>query len=227
MTRRWFERGVFVAAALASIATSPKHWRVDATVPAIPSPIQTTRLVFHASQMPIVELRRAGGFEVGHVVALGRDDYELLVPAGTEILGVFLDGRCHAHLLCGDDCVVPDGTSIALTSAKPVATWRIEITTAEQHLELDPMAYSTTATIAVSSSRPVVAHVDSSAAGPVVVADSASAVVMWQGVRAKTPVTWTAHLAIEGPCPDDAPCQPPPDAHLTVQSINVTSDAPR
>jgi hypothetical protein len=72
MTRRWFERAVIVAAALASIATSPRRWRQDATLlPAIPDALRTTRVVVHASSPPTVELVNGGAHDYPRFTELG------------------------------------------------------------------------------------------------------------------------------------------------------------
>jgi hypothetical protein len=231
MTRRWFERAVIVAAALASIATSPRRWRQEATpLPAIPDPLRTTRVVVHASIPPTVDLVNAGTHAYLHYTELGDGDYEVLVPPGWSLGSVYVDGSCKIHLLCGsDDCKPPPDVVVAVTSATPVATWHLEAATPPTVTELDPRMYSTTFILRVTTTRPMTIKVDTPVGEPVPLtsASRSEATVLWDGVRTRTTVHWTAHVSIDGPCPSTAPCGPPPGEELAITSIDKGYDASR
>jgi hypothetical protein len=232
MTRRWLERAVIVAAALASIATSPRRWRQYATsVPAISDAARTTRVVVHASFVPTVELVKGGARNEARYSALGHDDYEVLVPPGWSLGGVYVAERCKVQLLCGsDDCVPPPGTVVEVTSATPVATWHLEAATPPTVTELDPAMYMTTVILRlrVPAPRPVTIKVETAAGEPApnAYASGSEATVLWDGVRTRTTVHWTARVSIDGPCPSAAPCEPPP-GDFAITSIEKGADAPR
>jgi hypothetical protein len=227
MSRRWFERVVLAAAALASVATSPRHWKLDATLPAIPDPAKATRVVVHASLPPVVEISNGTQHERMPYTELGHGDYEVLVAAGWSLDHVLIDQACHMHLFCGDDCKVPDDAFVTVTSVAPVSTWQLETET-KQVSVLDPMVYSTMYTINLSTHRPVKVDVRTMAVVPPWTNTGGSQVVVsWLGVTAPTTVEWTAHLTVSGPCPTPAACQPPPGETLTITSIDKRVDAPR
>jgi hypothetical protein len=100
MTRRWLERGVFIVAVLASIATSPKRWRLAAApLPAMPDPSVATRVVIAATTTPEVMIANDKTTEEARFTPLGKDQYELLVPAGWHLLYVLVSGLRVGHVL--------------------------------------------------------------------------------------------------------------------------------
>ena len=217
-------------AALASVATSPARWRVDApSLPALPSPATATRVVVHASSPPVVTVNVAGETRGLQLTDLGGGDYEAVAPAGARLVEAYVSGRCKMHLVCtSHDCDVPPGTAIAVTRVAPIATWRLEATSPPQTTPLTPDARLTWVELRLSpTGRVPTVRVDSpDRPAPSVFAHVDGATLMWEAVGAAQRARWTAHVAIEGPCPSTAPCLPPPGTALEVLAVERHDDAP-
>jgi len=232
MFRRKLELAVFTTAALASIATSPKRWMLEAqNVPAIPDPTRVTRVIVHAPAVPTVDLVKRGGkeFQSARLTDLGNGDYETLVPPDWGIYKAYLSGRCKMSLFCGgDDCGPPDDWVVTVKPMTSVATWRIEIATPATATPLDPRVFSTSTTIKLDSTRPARVKLDAtSGPEPTVNTNGNEILLYWRGQPAAATSSWFAHISIEGPCPTTAECKPPASEHVSVVGMETKTDAPR
>jgi hypothetical protein len=222
--RRWLERGVFVVAALASIATSPKRWwlKVD-KLPAISDPTRTSRLVVDASERPEVTVSQPKGSTVLPTMHEDGAHYTYLVPAGSSVASIEIRHSCHMG--CGaDDCVPPPDAFVRVGSLTTVAMWRIE-------------AASKPISTVVGAERPfpwfeIVTDASIDPAITITTADDINPEIHGDGNRRLVLLTplgkprvqtavWTVHAVIEGACPTDAPCQPPAGEHLSIQSVDA------
>lgn len=231
MLRRKLETAVFIAAALASIATSPKRWMIEAqNVPAIPDPTKTTRVVVHAPTMPTLDLVKRGGkeFQSSRLAPIGNDDYEALVPPDWGIYKAYVSGRCKGGMFCMAEECEPPGWEVSVKPMTSVSTWRLEIASKPMTTFLDAKMFDTTTTMKLDATRPVNIKVTmTSGPDPIANADASSAALYWRGVPTSITATWTAQLWFEGPCPTTEPCKPPATEHLIVVSTETKADAPK
>lgn len=222
--RRWLERGVFVVAALASIATSPKRWRLAVhKLPAISDPTRASRLVIDASERPEVTISQRNGSTGLPTMHEDGSHYTYLVPAGASVDSIEIHHTCKMG--CGaDDCETPPDAFVRVASLTTVAMWRIEA-------EFKPIS------TVVGAQRPfpwfeIVTDASIDPTITITTADDINPEIHGDGSRRLvllTPIgkphvqtaTWTVHARIEGACPTDAPCQPPAGEHLTIESVDA------
>lgn len=221
MTRRqWLERGVIVIAAVASIATSRKGWRLEAKLVA-DDPAKARLITVEASQEPSVEIDQHSVGVLrphdGGTVWPGTARY--LVPTGARVQYVSIGAKCSGGL-CSGECKVPSGQYVSVTSSTPVETWKLAIKHEPQTVTLEPGKY-TTHRISVEATHRAQLEVDTNGLTPDVGAWGDAFNVSWPVVQAPTQVTWTPRLEIEGLCATPGPCTPPPDAKVTITNITV------
>jgi hypothetical protein len=187
----------------------------------MPDPSVTTRVVIAATTTPEVMIANDTTTEEARFTPLGKDQYEVLVPAGWHLLYVLVSGRCESGMFCGGECEVPATTA--------VSTWHIETTSKQIETALDPAEPTTVVQVTVAANRPFKATIDTDPADrPEVAANYADASVIWSEVTVKKTVKWKIHLTAEGPCPSVVPCQPPDGEHLDITSIErYVPNAPR
>ena len=222
--RRWLERGVFVVAALASIATSPKRWELKVEKPPpMPDPTKAARLVVEASELPSVWIREPMGTTSLPVVHEDGTRYTYLVPVGFALDSVAIRHRCSMG--CGgDDCEQPPDAFIRIASIETVAMWRIEATSKPISTVLDPSKPLPWFEIATDASiDPAITIKTADDINPEMHGYGNRRYVLL-GPLGKPRVvtgTWTVHAMIEGACPSATPCQPPAGEHLTIESVTA------
>jgi hypothetical protein len=232
--RRWLERLAIVAAALATIATSPPRWRLEATSLPPPDREHATRLIVEASDQPEVMvhdgatqrwLRPDGSKWPGKT--------EYLVPRGATVTEVSLRGICHGGGMCqggSKGCEIPKAAFVRVASSAAVDTWRAETAMTATSTVLDPSAPQPSYRVVVTATREATLHIDTdhSAVVPQVSGPFVDEfAVTWPAVKGfarPVTVTWTAHAVIEGPCPAPGPCTPPDTEHVEIRSISRYPD---
>jgi len=250
MRRKWAERIVIATAAVASIATSPARWRVEATLP--PRVLgKATILVLDASQAPEVwidtgtggerwldptDSERATGERPATRTWPGQVRY--FVPAGVQLKRAEIDGRCTVRFCSSAKCKPPETAYIKVVSATAVEGWMAEDRSTPETTVLDPGKPSPSYTVAIESSRqPITLEVDSAsrALAPSVWVEGRSGStsrfrVSWlasNGQAAPVTVTWTAHATIQGECPGAAACTVPAGEAVRIVSVEARPpDAP-
>jgi hypothetical protein len=222
--RRWLERGVFVVAALASIATSPKRWRLAVpSLPAMSDPARTHRLVVDASERPEVSVSQSKGSTQLSPMHEDGIHYSYLVPAGVSVDGVEIRHTCKMG--CGaDDCEPPPDAFVRVASMTAVAMWRIEATSKPISTVVGaqrPFPWFEIVTDA--SVDPTITITTADDINPEMHGDGNRRLVLLAPIgkpRVQTAL-WTVHAAIEGTCPTEAPCEPPAGEHLTIEAIEA------
>lgn len=212
---------MIVVAALASIATSRKKWRLDADLTR-DDPSKARLVTIEASQQPEVGLD-----PISSGVALQPHDggttwpgtVRYLLPAGASLERVMVTGVCGGGA-CSSDCTIPSDQFVKLTSSTPVETWKLEIKHEPQTTTLEPGTYAVHG-IRIEATHRARIRVDTDGLVPTVSGYGGAFHVSWPQVTTTTKVTWTPRIEIEGLCATPGPCTPPPDAKVAVTAITV------
>jgi hypothetical protein len=244
MRRKWAERIVIVLAALASIATSPARWRVEATPP---PPVAGKAMVvtIEASQRPEVSIQTQSGSrplvptEEGSAPGEPQTSSQwpgtgrYFVPAGARLERIEINGRCSGKL-CSGKCTAPATVHVVVTSVKVVEGWIAESRSDPVTTVLDGGKPSPKYQVTVESSRrPVTLEIQG--------APERLRPSIWQSHSGKTvtfhltwyesngqaepvTVTWSARATIQGECPGAGACGVP--AEEGVRVVAVEPEAP-
>jgi hypothetical protein len=222
--RRWLERGVFVLAALASIATSPKRWTVQIDkLPVISDPGKTTLVVVESSERPEV---MASSVQRSTELAAFHEDGQrrsYLVPAGFSIQQIQIRHTCHMG--CNSEhCEPTRDDFVRLASATTVAMWRIEAVSKPISTTIGAQRpFPWFEIITNASLEPAITIATADDINPEIHGTGPHRLVLLAPIgtpRVQT-ATWTVHAMIEGPCPTSTPCEPPAGEHLTIESIEA------
>ena len=214
---------MFVVAALASIATSPKRWDIKVDkLPAIPDPAHATRIVVEASELPTVRVRDQRGVTtiLPTLHELGQQ-YTFLAPPGSSL--DLVEFRHTCGLGCGhDDCYPTQDDFVRIASLTPVAMWRIEATSKPITTTVNDRPFPWFEIVTDASLEPTVTIVTADDINPEIHESGSHRVVLISPLGRQRPVTgtWTVHAVIEGTCPTTTPCEPPASEHLTIQSVD-------
>ena len=211
-------------AALASIATSPKRWRLAVpSLPAIPDPARATRLVVDSSERPEVTITKGQG--ITDLPALHEDGIHstYLIPAGFSLDSVAIRHTCSMG--CGSgDCAQPSDAFIRVANLDTIAMWRLEATSKPISTVVGAERPSPWFEIITDASiDPAITITTADDINPEIHGDGKRRLVLLAPIgkpRVQT-ATWTVHAMIEGACPTATPCQPPAGEHLTIESVEA------
>ncbi|WP_394827798.1 hypothetical protein [Pendulispora albinea] len=125
----WRTYGTLVAAAVASIATSPPSWVMDAKLPAetsSPPPGMAYRYLAEASERVAIDVERPTSARIGdwRQVPPHPTRVELSLFPGERLTRVFTSGsECGGG--CGGDCDPPDGAFVRVSEPTPWPAWSL------------------------------------------------------------------------------------------------------
>lgn len=164
----WPGRLAIVAAALASIATSPPRWRLEATSPGAP-PGPNTGLLFvvESSHEPDVSAKRGAArrqlFPVAAGAPTGRNEY--YAPPGWQVSQIEIVDRCTSGGGFCSNCEPPPGAFVRIGATTAVEPWSLSADSSEETVQLDSSVPRQTYEVTVEASgRPTLEVV--AAAGP-------------------------------------------------------------
>lgn len=236
MRRTWAERIVIAIAVVASIATSPRGWTVDAVLPP-PLPGKPMVVTIEASEEPIFWIE---GVE-GQPRQLdppstwpGRGRY--FVPAGARLKQVSVNGRCSGGLCSNGDCKAPDTAYVRVASAAPVDGWAAEARSAPVTTVLDRARPAPSYRVTIEASRlPIALEIEGAPFNLVPkvwaaqLGPTATYYVDWTASAAQpvpVTVTWTARATIQGECAAAGCAVPSGEAVRIVAVEPKAPDAP-
>ena len=235
--RIWAERIVIVIAAVASIATSPRRWSVEATPPP-PAPGKAMAVTLEASEAPNVWIvdGPGGARRLADVTPAWQGRARYFVPAGARIQQIEITGRCSTGL-CAGKCKPPDTAHVRVTSATAVDAWIAEDRSAPVTTVLVSSAPTPSYRVTIEASRlPIALEIDvdprhlapevrSGASGPV-----STFYVDWHVSNAQTApatVSWTARATIQGECAGTGGCTVPAGEAVRIRAVEAKApDAP-
>jgi hypothetical protein len=233
MRRKWAERIVIAIAVVASIATSPKRWTVDAALPP-PVPGKPMIVTVEASEEPnlwIVGVEGPPRRLDPPSTWPGRGRY--FMPAGALLKQVSINGPCSMGLCSSGDCKPPDTAYVRVASATPVDGWIAEARSAPVTTVLDASKPTPSYRVTLEASRlPIALEIEGA---PFNLAPKVWSIhlvptptfsVDWTASDAQpvpVTVTWTARATIQGECAA-AGCAVP--AGEAVRIVAVESKAP-
>jgi hypothetical protein len=223
MKRRWFEFGVVVVAVWATVATSRPRWHLEAELPKAPVRAPAV-LVIEASREPFLVLegpKGAGPTPQGRSIdknARWPGKASFLVPEGYKLVDVTMPGdRCRGGL-CSSDCTIPEGEYVRIVKVTRVATWKLEVVGEARTDTLDPRLVNYHTIDAITSEPTQRLTIDSTLRPKEITTMPFQ--VFWPDVDRETTITWQPHIIIEGACPDENPCEPPPTAKIEIRNIH-------
>jgi hypothetical protein len=242
----WGRRAVVVVAALASIATSPARWYLEAKVPpGTPSGPKGTLVTVEASHEPSVSGRSG---EQGYLEA-HRDDASpwsksgaYYLRPGVELSSVSISGRdCGGGGGMCSACEPPAGSFVRIVSVEQVAPWSLSATGAEQSA-LPASSMVRSFTVEVDASRPVDLEAVATNGDVARVASSVSREaggdgarsqrfsVMWYAKGDTKPgdtqagavaVRWTPRATVHGYCKGTGECRAPEGESVRIVSVTA------
>ena len=196
-----------------------RRWVVETPVPSSPK----ARIVeVEASEHPIFIV---GGHHQRPITATtkwpGKATYFVPADSGAvaEVMGI-----CKA---CSD-CKTPSTAFVRFSGERPIASWRLEASSAPYDVLLDPdkelrTTFSLTASDGKSDVRPDFRIVGDDMRIRDTIGGDDEKLVFWTKPPFRMVVTIKASISIEGPCPTETQCEPPPGAKLAITNI-VTED---
>lgn len=224
--RRWLERLAIVVAVIATMATSTRTWRVDATLPADDA-TGVRRLVVEASKPPIIRGSDKPDPLEPLEPAVWPGHARYLLPRGVKLAEAYVEGGCAPRFLsCGTSTCGPDAF-IRVVSIAPATTWSLDVDASHRITTVDVLKQSR---FRLTSSHPVRLKVVSDVNLGTPLERDGYVYVSWAAAAYNTrrqphELEWSVRATIEGACPDDRPCEPPAEARLVLGDEELV-DAP-
>ncbi len=135
-------------------------------------------------------------------------------------------GEFEVDGICGgcSKCETPKNTFVRITSTKNIASWRLDASSAVHDVLLDPdkdmrTTFTITATGGASGDPSFRIEGDDGYIRDTVYGYVPSRMTFWRRPSMRMVVTIKAYTSIEGPCPSEAPCQPPHEAKLAITNV--------
>lgn len=205
---------IIVALALASVGMA-RRWVVRTPVPSH----DKSRIV-EVESSEYASLY-AGGHSINPLTTPttypGKATY--FVPAGEA-------GEFEVDGLCGgcSKCEAPKDSFVRIISTKNIASWRLDASSPEHDVLLDPdkdmrTTFTIIATGGASGDPSFRLEGDQGYIRDTVYGYVPSRMTFWRRPSRRTVATIKAYTSIEGPCPSEQPCQPPPEAKLAITSV--------
>jgi hypothetical protein len=212
--RWWLERSAIVAGVIATMATSKPRGLLDADLP----PHDTSKarvLVVEASEQPELVVAAGGDSRHLHPATTGpwKGSGRYFVPAGSSIVRLSIDVPCRGGCFF-KKCEPTTGQFVRVTAIEPAHGWTLDARSPSITTKITP-TMGTRSRFELTAPPDRQARIEvSGTTRAIAYSDGAYVYVDWYTGDQPATETWSVRAVIEGPCPDAAPCEPPPGVTL-------------